>query len=400
MARKKKHPEHVNHERWLVSYADFITLLFAFFVVMFASSQVDTKKMGQFAESFSRAVGESFLMDGGRQLLPDGTPPHPEESQGSGEGKLPKELMQLARKLQDGHDVMSGLKILQRRNELVIRLSDSLLFDSGEDTLKEPAKRVVLSIADELRERKVDIRVEGHTDNVPIHTLRFRSNWDLSTARATAVIEELNGPGRIVATRLAASGYGEFRPVAPNTTTEGRAQNRRVDLVIAAALDLPVEEAKPVASAAPSGEPSGEPSAAPSGEPTSAVYGPPPPPVAEVLQPFEPGKEGVPEPAGEAPSAHASAEPSAHASAEPSEKPLDLPADRPTAEPAKDAAAAHAKDASTARAKEPPAATTSAKGASKPSATASPKSPAPKRSGEPAETAPPPRPEDLWMLRH
>ena len=400
MARKKKHPEHVNHERWLVSYADFITLLFAFFVVMFASSQVDTKKMGQFAESFSRAVGESFLMDGGRQLLPDGTPPHPEENQGSGEGKLPKELMQLARKLQDGHDALSGLKILQRRNELVIRLSDSLLFDSGEDTLKEPAKRVVLSIADELRERKVDIRVEGHTDNVPIHTLRFRSNWDLSTARATAVIEELNGPGRIVATRLSASGYGEFRPVAPNTTTEGRAQNRRVDLVIAAALDLPVEEGKPVASAAPSGEPSAAPSGEPSAEPTSTVYGPPPPPAAEPAQPSEPTKEGVPEHAGEAPSGHASAEPS--------EKPLVLPTDHTATEPAKEAPSDRAKEASAARvkdtaaphAKEPPAAPASAKASAKPTASASPKSPAPKRTGEPAESAPPPRPEDLWMLRH
>ncbi len=118
MARKKKHPEHVNHERWLVSYADFITLLFAFFVVMFASSQVDTKKMGQFSDSFSKAIGESFLMEGGRSLLPDGKPPPPEPpgAGGTAEGKLPKELVQLAKKMGHNHYELAGLKVLERRN--------------------------------------------------------------------------------------------------------------------------------------------------------------------------------------------------------------------------------------------------------------------------------------------
>jgi chemotaxis protein MotB len=314
MARKKKPPEHVNHERWLVSYADFITLLFAFFVVMFASSQVDTKKMGQFSDSFSKAIGESFLMEGGRSLLPDGKPPPPEPPGAGGtgaEGTLPKELVKLAKKLGQNHDELAGLKILQRRNELVIRLADSLLFDSGDDTLKEHAVRVVQAIANELRERKVDVRVEGHTDDVPIRTMRYRSNWDLSTARATAVIAQLNGPGRIPATRLAASGYGEFRPVASNATPEGRAQNRRVDLVIAASLDMPADEI----------EAPGAASASASAAPTAVIIGPP-------LPPEDPAAPGANEHA-DAPPEHAGAAPSAKPAAahdEPSGPSLAAPA--------------------------------------------------------------------------
>lgn len=276
--RKKKHPEHVNHERWLVSYADFITLLFAFFVVMFAVSRVDSKKMNSFSESFSRAVGESFMLEGGTSILREGGPPPPEPP-GNGEGRLPKELERLAKALADKREDLSGLKVLRRRNELVIRLSDSVLFDSGEDTVKEPAVRVLATIANELRERKVDIRVEGHTDDVPIRTVRFHSNWDLSAARATAVIAQLAGPGRIAPGRLAASGYGEFHPVASNLTPDGRAQNRRVDLVIAAA----VEETKDTAYSEAPGEEGAR--AAGSGAPDAeeapaerGAMGPPPPP--------------------------------------------------------------------------------------------------------------------------
>ncbi len=346
MARKKKHPEHVNHERWLVSYADFITLLFAFFVVMFASSQVDTKKMGQFSDAFSKAMGESFLMEGGRSLLPDGKPPPPEPpgAGGTAEGRLPKELMQLAKKLGQNSDELAGLKILQRRNELVIRLADSLLFDSGDDTLKEQAVRVVQAIANELRDRKVDVRVEGHTDDVPIRTVRYRSNWDLSTARATAVIAQLNGPGRIAATRLAASGYGEFRPVASNTTPEGRAQNRRVDLVIAASLDTPVVEVD---------APSASASASASADAAPVMIGPPLPPSEdeEAAGSAEPSATG----------AHAGAGPAEHPGAGPAEHPsptAEHPS--PTAEHPGAAPAAHASAAPAAHAGAAPAAHASA----------------------------------------
>ncbi len=237
MARKKKHPEHVNHERWLISYADFITLLFAFFVVMFAVSQVDSKKVGRFTESFSKAVGIDMFPQPGRGLLPaseglavdpltdDGPAPKPPQ--------LPEELANLKTALigAPAGDHIDQVQFVARRNELVLRLADNLLFDSGDDTLKEPAARVVARIAEELKQRNVSVRVEGHTDDRPIKTVRFRSNWDLSTARATAVVARLAAEG-VAPERLSAAGYGEFHPLEPNTTDDGRKHNRRVDLVV------------------------------------------------------------------------------------------------------------------------------------------------------------------------
>ena len=233
MARRKKHPEHVNHERWLVSYADFITLLFAFFVVMFAVSQVDSRKVGRFTESFSKAVGIDMFPQPGRGLLagaPQGALSDSEPSQST---NLPDELINLKEVLTtpEVREEIDNVQILSRRNELVLRLSDGFLFESGTDDLEERARRVIARLAAELREKPLDIRIEGHTDDRPIRTDRFRSNWDLSTARATAVVARLAAEG-IAPERLSAAGYGEFHPVAPNTTDEGRKQNRRVDLVV------------------------------------------------------------------------------------------------------------------------------------------------------------------------
>jgi chemotaxis protein MotB len=233
MARKKKHPEHVNHERWLVSYADFITLLFAFFVVMFAVSQVDAKKLGRFTESFSKAMGIDMFKDSGVGLLPGTDAPSPTPAVGTTR-PLPAELERLRiqiEELEKQQKLPSGMNVIVRRNELVVRLSEDLLFDVGDDTLRDAAKRSLAPLAAELANRDVSVRVEGHTDDRPIRTSRFRSNWDLSTARATAVVTVLVADG-VPPARLSASGYGEFHPVASNATDEGRKKNRRVDLVV------------------------------------------------------------------------------------------------------------------------------------------------------------------------
>jgi chemotaxis protein MotB len=230
--RKKKHPEHVNHERWLVSYADFITLLFAFFVVMFAVSQVDSKKMGRFTEAFSKALGEDMFPDRGRGFMPASDVEA--KKTGEGEGQLPPELAELEKSLKSmaqDNDALKGLQVIERRNELVLRLADTIFFESGDDSLKPPAVLMLHALAPELAKRHVDIKIEGHTDDRPIHTVRFRSNWDLSTGRATAVLAKLAAEN-IEPVRLSAAGYGEFRPVAPNATEDGRKQNRRVDLVV------------------------------------------------------------------------------------------------------------------------------------------------------------------------
>ena len=236
MARKVKHPEHVNHERWLVSYADFITLLFAFFVVMFAVSQVDSKKMGRFSESFAKAVGIDMFPESGKQLITAAAESGPPATKQATAEKLPDELAELKKQLvkkSEQTDDLKGVVFIERRNELVLRLPESVVFASGNDTLKDRARATLLAVAQQLHGKKLLLRVEGHTDDVPIATARFRSNWELSTARATSVIAELARNDALPAANLSAAGYGEFHPVAPNTTPEGRAQNRRVDLVVA-----------------------------------------------------------------------------------------------------------------------------------------------------------------------
>ncbi len=237
MARKKKHPEHVNHERWLVSYADFITLLFAFFVVMFAVSQVDSKKMGRFTESFSKAVGIDLFSEMGSSLVAAGEKPTSMEGSEESSSSLPAEIEQIRAKLaqlEEDHEIPQGVQVLTHRRELILRLSENLLFDVGDDSLHDPARKAINIIAQELARRDVDVRIEGHTDTRPIHTTRFRSNWDLSTARSTAVVAEFLSGG-MPPVRISAAGYAEFHPVASNDTDEGRRQNRRVDIVVGTA---------------------------------------------------------------------------------------------------------------------------------------------------------------------
>ncbi|MCU0684281.1 MAG: OmpA family protein, partial [Polyangiaceae bacterium] len=254
--KRHKHPEHINHERWLVSYADFITLLFAFFVVMFAVSRVDTKQLGRFSESFQQAVG---LFDGhSNALLPDAGNGIVEAAQGvNAEGNKEVNEVQeaLARQQQENPgEALARAKVMRRRNELVLRLDDNIVFDSGDDRVREQAAKALRAVANLVKNRKVELRVEGHTDNIPVRNGRFRSNWELSTARATAVIAELAQAG-LAPERLSAAGYGEFHPVGPNDSPEARSKNRRVDLVISG-LSTPAPElpataapAQPAASA-------------------------------------------------------------------------------------------------------------------------------------------------------
>ena len=243
--RKKKHPEHANHERWLVSYADFITLLFAFFVVMFAVSQVDSKRVGRFTEAFSKAVGITVFPLPGEGLLvggatPTGSPQESDTHVSELEG-LTAALDALSRT----SSALTGLQVIQRRNELVLRLPEGLLFDVGDARVNDKHLDMLGVISQELVNRSLDVRVEGHTDDAPISTGRYRSNWELSTARATAVMSVLLAQG-MPPERLSVAGYGEFHPIATNTTEEGRKKNRRVDLIVTVIVpDQPTEPTKP-----------------------------------------------------------------------------------------------------------------------------------------------------------
>ncbi len=246
---KKKHPEHVNHERWLVSYADFITLLFAFFVVMFASSQADSVKVGRFVDSFSKAIQWSVFSSESAGFL-DGAPSNPSVAESQlqtterpkqrpkgGEFEQPRDLKGSIKKLQASAPILAGLKIEEAKGELILRLPERLVFERGKADINADGKIALTAIADELKGRPVKLRVEGHTDSTPIHTDRFPSNWELSTARATAVIEFFIEKKDFDPDRLSASGYAEFHPIADNDSEDGHAANRRVDLVITEVLD-------------------------------------------------------------------------------------------------------------------------------------------------------------------
>lgn len=246
---------HANHERWLVSYADFITLLFAFFVVLYASAQVGHRKIGRLAMAIQvafeqlgvfPAAGVSIplaanpnspmnampTIEEARQQIELGrTKPADDADQDSSDTDLTllqSELQQALEKEIAAHSVA-----LHRETDgLVISLREFGFFDSGSVTIKPAALPALDRIASLLANRTCRLRIEGHTDNVPIHTPQITSNWELSTARATELVRLLIQRYRFPPERLSAAGYAEYHPIASNATAQGRAQNRRVDLVV------------------------------------------------------------------------------------------------------------------------------------------------------------------------
>ena len=240
MRRKKKHVHHASHERWLVSYADFITLLFAFFVVMYSTAQVDKKKVNRLATAIQVAFqqlgayptadlsGEvaSDEMVEVRKIVPVVAPPPNQENRDM--TQLRKELEQaLAPEIARGEvEVRSG------RDGLVISLREAGFFDSGSAGVKVGSQQAFSRMAALLGERQYNIRIEGHTDNIRIHNSQFTSNWELSTARATEMIRMLITKYGFAPQLLSAGGYGEYHPIASNSTEAGRALNRRVDVVV------------------------------------------------------------------------------------------------------------------------------------------------------------------------
>jgi chemotaxis protein MotB len=243
MSRKKKH-EHVNHERWLVSYADFITLLFAFFVVLFASSQSDKKKQLQISAAMQAAFKPLGIFESHSKTpaLTDvssaasNTPPaalalplssagaeSPEETQ--------KRLSQWLQANITAGIISPGTVTMRTTAEgLVISLHEAGFFPSGSAEVRTASLPMLMNLAATLP--RGPLRVEGHTDNVPIHTAQFATNWELSTARASAIARLLLEHGSINPASLSAAGYAEFHPVADNTTELGRGQNRRVDIIL------------------------------------------------------------------------------------------------------------------------------------------------------------------------
>lgn len=225
-------------EAWTTTYSDLITLLLTFFVALYAFSRVDVVKFQQVAASLRSTLGVNLDRLGG---LPDisGSPWLLKEAEDR------QQLQQVLDRLrQTLPEQGSGISLVQEQRGLVIRFADQALFDTGKADIRPEAEPVLRRLAETLRPLENPIRVEGHTDNVPINTAQFPSNWELSTARASRVVRFFIEQGIPVA-RLSAAGYADQRPVAPNDTPEGRAKNRRVDVVVLSLSELSNEPPLP-----------------------------------------------------------------------------------------------------------------------------------------------------------
>lgn len=240
MARRQRVPEHQSHERWLVSYADFITLLFAFFVMLYAHSSMDKRMAQRISESFRQAMAEGKLTQALSKLLgaqaagkPAAAPPAAgtASSTGGATVELLPSLQMLNRQLEK--EIQAGrLEVKLERRGLVISLKEAAFFPPGDDTIQPEAGPTLATIAAELQRTPNPIRLEGHTDSVPINTLRFPNNWHLSSSRAVSMLELFSSRFGISEERMGVAGFADTAPIAKNDTQEGRARNRRVDIVV------------------------------------------------------------------------------------------------------------------------------------------------------------------------
>jgi len=224
-------------ERWLITYADLITLLLAFFVVMYSISTVNAQKLQAVASSLSQVLAGKApeILDFSGPAIIEGQSgaEHGEMMEGT---ELETVRLQLAEYLEFletmDPNIKENIVIMQQERGLVISLKDTLLFPKGSAALTPRARQVISGVGKSLAQLPNYIRVEGHTDNLPIHTAQFPSNWELSVIRATNVAKQLINESSISPEKISATGYGEYRPLVPNTSEVNRAINRRVDIVI------------------------------------------------------------------------------------------------------------------------------------------------------------------------
>ncbi len=233
--RRKKDIPQDNPERWLLTYADLITLLLAFFIVMYSMSRIDAKRFGKVSQALHG------ILKGGPSILH-----HPKESLNTGHGLLNTGDLNLLQTQFTNNIDQLGRKgdINTDMNErgLVIHIMESAMFDEGSAWLKPKALQILDLVSADIIGMPNHVRVEGHTDNRPIHNADFPSNWELSTARATTVVRYLIENHGFPPDKISAVGFAEYRPYVPNNTIENRALNRRVDIVV---LTMELSAAEP-----------------------------------------------------------------------------------------------------------------------------------------------------------
>jgi chemotaxis protein MotB len=244
--RRKQEEEHENHERWMVSYADFVTLMFALFVAMYAIALKDRTSGERVAESVRHAVTTGGLTSTVRVFFSKDPAAHPGASEGIAkhdsqtakgepESKADPSLLDSYQKLTEQlkDQVKSGaIQLKLEGRGLVITLAEKAFFPSGNDTIYAQAYPSIEALAKIIAKLPNPVRLEGHTDAVPIHNERFKNNWELSTARSIAVLQILEEKYGLDASRFGVAGYAQNLPVGPNDTEEGRARNRRVEIVV------------------------------------------------------------------------------------------------------------------------------------------------------------------------
>ncbi|HZW11850.1 MAG TPA: flagellar motor protein MotD [Noviherbaspirillum sp.] len=246
MARKRYEEEEDNHERWLVSYADFITLLFAFFVVMYALSSINEGKYRVLSNALMSAFGKTAVAPVQTVARPvaQPLPPMPLKlsaaSQRTSEA-LRREKEKLTRVARDILAVMAPLveqgkvRVTQTSRGVNVEINASVLFAPGDARLSEPSVQALTAVAGVLKDDDHEIQVEGHTDSTPIRNALFPSNWELSAVRASTVVRLFIDNG-VAEKRLTAVGHGPTQPVESNDTAEGRLRNRRVSVLILSSL--------------------------------------------------------------------------------------------------------------------------------------------------------------------
>jgi chemotaxis protein MotB len=240
MARKREHvhEDHVD-ESWLIPYADLLTLLLALFIVLYAASNVDKVKYNEIAAAFNEVMGPSGIVGFIHGIEEGGfTLPFPDAGleEGGGEGgnedrdieDLQLVLMDLLEEAGLEGQVVTSID----ERGLIVSMSDAVLFDSGSAEIKPEYREVLIGVGEAMNRLHNFIRVEGHTDNVPMNSAMFPTNWELSVGRAARVVRLFIEEANVPSYKLSAVGYGAYRPVADNDTVEGRAENRRVDIII------------------------------------------------------------------------------------------------------------------------------------------------------------------------
>ena len=236
--RRQAKESHPNHERWVISYADFMTLLLAFFIVMFATANADKAKAKLFSEAVKAAFSQgsdAALQAAAKASVLNNNQNYDANAFFQAMAELNKYQNVLKHSL-NGEISRGEVDVHMEKRGLVISFKQAALFDSGQAVLKPSGLPTMSKVATVVSKLPNQIRLEGHTDNIPIHNEFFKNNWELSSARSIAILNLLVDKFGLQTSRLSVSGYADVAPVATNATEDGRSRNRRVDMVVLSSL--------------------------------------------------------------------------------------------------------------------------------------------------------------------